>query len=111
MTKVPGNEEFTAFLKSVRLGCQAPFDGVIKLICKDRGDEWPDVLIDGRKTPVTVITANTDNVKADCTLRGSEETMLRLLSGERGVNRAYISGRLAISGDMSVMARIELSPP
>lgn len=111
MAKALGNEEFNAFVEAVRLGCQAPFDGIIKLICKDRGDDWPDVLIDGRKAPVTLSAAKTDKAQADCTLRGSEETLLRLLSGERGVNRAYISGRLAISGDMSVMARIELTPP
>lgn len=44
----------------------------------------------------------------DCIWRGGAETLLRIFEGGRALESAYLSGRLAIAGDMSVMARLTL---
>lgn len=44
----------------------------------------------------------------DCEWRASEETLARIFDGGRALESAYLSGRLRIAGDMSVMARLTL---
>ncbi len=44
----------------------------------------------------------------DCVWRASEETLARIFDGGRALESAYLSGRLHIAGDMSVMARLTL---
>jgi putative sterol carrier protein len=44
----------------------------------------------------------------DCVWRASEETLARIFDGGRALESAYLSGRLSIAGDMSVMARLTL---
>ena len=47
------------------------------------------------------------DVAADCVWRGARETLQRALVNARAFDSAYLSGRLSIAGDMSVMARLE----
>jgi len=44
----------------------------------------------------------------DCTWRATTETLIRVFAGGRALESAYLSGRLSIAGDMSVMARLVL---
>lgn len=43
-----------------------------------------------------------------CVWRASPETLTRIFEGGRALEGAYLSGRLKIAGDMSVMARLIL---
>ena len=86
------------------------FDAVLKIEI----DEQPDALwIDGRgPAPVILTTAPDSNAPApfaaDCIWRSNAHTLHRVLEGERALESAYISGRLRIAGDMSVMARLAM---
>ncbi len=82
-----------------------PFGAVITLLAE--GDDDRAIRIDGRKTPPTVsITKASAN--ADCIWRAAPDILLRAISAERAFESAYVSGQLSISGDMSVMARLNL---
>ena len=50
-------------------------------------------------------------MEADCAWHADEETLLRVLTGARGLLAAYTAGRLQIAGDLSLMARMELAKP
>ncbi len=66
--------------------------------------------IDGRG-PQSVIRACDEKTDADCLWRASVETLTRIFEGGRALESAYLSGRLKIAGDMSVMARLILESP
>ncbi|MEM1397185.1 MAG: SCP2 sterol-binding domain-containing protein [Pseudomonadota bacterium] len=68
--------------------------------------ELEPFFIDGRGEKATVIS---DAPSADCTWRGPEETLVSVFQKNRALQNAYLSGRLVIGGDMSVMARLTLS--
>lgn len=80
------------------------FDGVIKIQLKDGDPFW----IDGREQPPSILTKTQSDAEPDCTFISSAETMKRVLDGARALESAFISGRLSIRGDMSVMARLTL---
>ncbi len=82
-----------------------PFGAVITLLVE--GDDNKTIRIDGRQTPPVVSAAKSAG-KADCVWRAAPDILLRAISGERGFESVYVSGRLSISGDMSVMARLNL---
>lgn len=65
--------------------------------------------VDGRKNPPAIRQTAPKNQKPACTWRAAEDVLLRVFGGERALESAYVSGRLLISGDMSVMARIEMA--
>lgn len=44
----------------------------------------------------------------DCIWRANSETLNRIFEGGRALESAYLSGRLSISGDISVMGRLIL---
>lgn len=79
-----------------------PFAAVIELAPEGSAS----LFVDGRKAPVAVSAKAPKDKAADCVWRGAEETLLRVLEGERALESAYLSGRIAIVGDMSVMARL-----
>lgn len=64
-------------------------------------------VIDGRGETSITIEA-TDSAAGDCVWRAQSETLSRIFSGGRALESAYLSGRLRIEGDMSVMARLLL---
>ena len=69
-------------------------------------DSTPFV-IDGRGAK-SFTADEADAASADCVWRAQSETLSRIFSGGRALESAYLSGRLRISGDMSVMARLLL---
>ena len=82
----------------------APFGAVLELAPENGATLW----IDGHKNPPAVLEKTPKSAKADCTWRGARESLLRALEGERAMASAFVSGRITISGDMSVMARLQL---
>ena len=88
---------------------KTPFSGVIRLEPDGAAAVW----VDGRKAP----KISADKPKAApaedgfCVWRASRDTLMRILGGERLLGSSYVSGRLAISGDISVMSRLVLERP
>lgn len=86
---------------------RAPFGGVI--ILEADGEE--PIVIDGRADPPRLTRAlsgletATEGVSV---WRGARETLLRALESERQFAGAYVAGRLRITGDMSLAARVSL---
>lgn len=63
--------------------------------------------VDGRGAACIISDAPTDRAP-ECTWRASVETLVRIFEGDRALESAYLSGRLSIVGDISVMARLVL---
>lgn len=82
----------------------APFGAVIEL----RPDGAASLWADGRKSPPQILAAAPEG-GADCIWRGASDALQRALANARAFESAYLSGRLAIAGDIAVMARLELS--
>ena len=82
----------------------APFGGVLLLAPDDGIAIW----IDGRESLVTSAAQCPNDTTADCVLRGGRETLLRALASTRAFESAFVSGRIAVAGDMSVMARLTI---
>ena len=80
------------------------FDSVIEIHLEDGEPFW----IDGRQEKPLVVTKAPSDAEPDCTFTSSTETMKRVFDGARALESAFISGRLSIRGDMSVMARLTL---
>lgn len=87
---------------------KAPFGAVLHLAPETGAALW----VDGRAaSPVVSATApETPKGGADalCVWRGQRDSLIRALSGERAFESAFVSGRIAVSGDMSVMARLAI---
>lgn len=81
------------------------FDGVIRIEVAGGEPLW----VDGRVSPPAISEKAPGNVTGDfCLWQGTRETMERIFSsGARQLETSYIAGRLSISGDMAVMARLE----
>ena len=69
----------------------------------------PPFVIDGGGEVCAVVP--TTLRPPDCEWRASSETLMRIFGGGRALDGAYLSGRLSIAGDMSVMARLVLEGP
>jgi hypothetical protein len=79
------------------------FDGVIAII----PTASEPFHIDGRGERAEIVAGAPDG--ADCVWRASDDVLMRIFEGGRAFESAYLSGRLKISGDMSVMARAHLT--
>ncbi len=85
---------------------RTPFGGVLEL----RPEGGDPVFVDGRANPPAVAATLPAGAKgADCIWRCPADIMRRALTSNRAVENAVINGRLAIAGDMSVMARLDLA--
>ena len=45
--------------------------------------------------------------EADCTISASEETLVKIASGEANATTAYMTGKLKISGDMGAALKLQ----
>lgn len=79
------------------------FGGVLKI----EPEEGPPIYVDGRADLCVISDAPLD-VEPDCVWRAAKETLERAFEGGRGLESAYLSGRLKIAGDMSLMARLSM---
>ena len=83
----------------------AGFDGVLRI----EPEGAPALIVDGRGTTCVVrLAAETENETPTLIWRAGADTLQRLFEGGRALDAAYVSGRLRIAGDMSVMARLIL---
>lgn len=73
----------------------AQFDGAIKFVIKGEGSVRVDE---------TGASANDDD--ADCTLTASAETFRALLDGDMGAAAAFMTGKLAVDGDMAMAMKL-----
>ena len=106
MTEAPASKLESA----AQAAFSSPFDGVLHLV--DRDKRTPILAVDGRSDPPAISELPADAAaKADCAWHADEETLLRVLTGARGLLAAYTAGRLQIAGDLSLMARMELAKP
>ncbi|NRA29946.1 MAG: SCP2 sterol-binding domain-containing protein [Parvularculaceae bacterium] len=94
-------------LSEAAKGCFAEaFDGVLRIECKGDGSSF---WVDGRAQPPVISAQAPANVTGRfCLWRGDAPTLSSVLSGQRRLETAYTAGQLKISGDMAVMARLEL---
>lgn len=79
------------------------FDAIIALEPEDAPPLW----VDGWADPPKIL-ADPPKKSIDCRWRGPVETFLRALESEHGFESVYVSGRLCVAGDMSVMKRLTL---
>lgn len=79
------------------------FGGVIRI----EPEDLIPFVIDGRGGTSLIVDAS-ETATGDCVWRAQSETLSRIFSGGRALESAYLSGRLKIAGDMSVMARLLL---
>lgn len=84
------------------------FGGVVRVeVRQPDGAFWIDGMPD---PPVVSLDAPTGLERGFCLWRASGETLSRVLTPEnRRLEAAFVGGRLKISGDMAVMARLELT--
>lgn len=84
----------------------APFAGVLRI--EPEGE--PAFFVDGFSAPPRAVQefAPFDLEAAGCCgLTARRDTLLRVLDGERQFAAAFVSGRLVVAGDISVLARAE----
>ncbi len=98
-------------IAAAKTAFQTPFGAKLLLAPEDDADKGQAIIVNGAETPPSVKSAKNRKTPADCTWRGSQETLLRVLDGERALESAYVAGRIKISGDMGVMARLKLGAP
>lgn len=87
------------------------FDGVLRLEADEAAPFW----IDGRRAPPAILDAPPADLGEGgvglCFWRAPGDILMRIFSEERFLGNSYLSGRLSIGGDLSVMARLELLSP
>jgi putative sterol carrier protein len=62
---------------------------------------WTVTVADG------VVSVEEGEHAADCTLSASEETLLKIASGEANPTTAYMTGKLKIKGDMGAALKLQ----
>ena len=80
------------------------FGAVLKIIVGDGAV----LSVDGNKAPPAVAVAKETSL-ADCCWRLSADAFEKILCGEVDPANAFLSGRLRVTGDISVMARLTLA--
>jgi len=79
-----------------------PFGAVIRLEPEAGATLW----VDGRAGKAVV--TRSDPGENACVWRASRETLIRIFEGERMLASSFVSGRLRVAGDMSVMTRLHM---
>lgn len=90
--------------KAAETAFHAPFGAVLKIA----PDGAAPLIVDGRDDPPSL---RDGDEAADCVWSGDVENLARIIDSERAIERAVLSGRLMVAGDMSVMARIAIAGP
>ncbi|WP_428407785.1 SCP2 sterol-binding domain-containing protein [Hyphococcus sp.] len=93
-----------ALMIAAKKAFAAPFGAVLKIAPDNGCPLW----VDGRQNPPQISSDAPGGLEADCLWRGAREALVRAMSGARAFESAYVSGRVAVSGDISVMARLTL---
>ncbi|MBB5517451.1 hypothetical protein [Amphiplicatus metriothermophilus] len=97
-------------LAAARKAFSKPFAGVIRLEPADAAPFWAD----GRGAAARIVTEDPGAGEGEsgggglCVWRASRDTLQRIFEGDRLLASAYVSGEIAIAGDMSVMARLQM---
>jgi putative sterol carrier protein len=74
---------------------------VVKLDLENEGV----LTLDGKAMPPT-LTAGDSGATADCTLRLSSDTMLKLLSGDADPTMSFMMGKLKVDGSMGYALKL-----
>ncbi|MEM8987143.1 MAG: SCP2 sterol-binding domain-containing protein [Pseudomonadota bacterium] len=80
----------------------APFGAVLAIDCGDVG-----VFVDGTVAPPCIV--ETPPGAPDCAWRAAPDCVAEILSGRLCPAKAFLNGQLSVSGDMSIMARLDLA--
>ncbi|NWG74672.1 MAG: SCP2 sterol-binding domain-containing protein [Rubrivivax sp.] len=83
-----------------RVGDACGLDATLKFDCGDAGV----VYIDGKSIPNTVGNEDRD---ADCTVGVSLDNLTAMLAGDLEPATAFMTGKLKVSGDMSVALKLQ----
>ncbi len=95
----PGRDDLFA---AAQKAFSKPFGAVIRLEPEAGATLW----VDGRGDKAVVTLS--DPGDSACVWRASRETLIRIFEGERMLASSFVSGRLRVAGDMSVMARLHM---
>ena len=63
--------------------------------------QWTVTVEDG------TVTVAEGTGEADCTIRASEETLMKIARGEANPTTAYMTGKLKIDGDMGAALKLQ----
>ena len=63
--------------------------------------QWTVTVEDG------TVTVTEGTGEADCTIRASEETLVKIARGEANPTTAYMTGKLKIDGDMGAALKLQ----
>jgi len=88
---------------AARKAFKAGFSAIIRIAPAD----GPCFDVNGHGAECSLEDAAPDR-DPDCVWRANGETLNRIFEGGRALESAFLSGRLSISGDLSVMARLVL---
>ncbi len=83
-----------------KVDSSSSLNATLKFDCGSDGVVFVDALV----TPNTV---SNDNLDASCTVEISLENLAALLSGSLNPVSGFMSGQLKVSGDMSVVMRLQ----
>lgn len=83
-----------------KVGSDSGLNATVKFDCGDDGV----VFVDGKSTPNSVTN---DNGDADCTVAITAENLQAMLDGDLDPATGFMSGKLKVSGDMSVAMRLQ----
>ena len=83
-----------------KVGTDSGLNATLKFDCGTEGV----IYIDGKATPNTV---NNSNTEAQCTVGISLENLTAMLNGDLEPTTGFMSGKLKVTGDMSVAMRLQ----
>jgi putative sterol carrier protein len=83
-----------------KVGESSGLDATLKFDCGEAGV----VYIDGKSIPNTV---SNDDKEADCTVGITLENLTAMLAGDLEPATAFMTGKLRVSGDMSVALKLQ----
>ncbi len=103
----PGDLQRQSLLESAASAFQLGFNGVIMITIADGG---APIMIDGREVSCVINDGPFENDTAPSLhWKAKAETLLQIFTRNNALESAYLSGRLIVAGDMSVMARLQLT--